>query len=94
MAIPREFIDKIAVLAALDRTHENYERVVDSLQPLFELLDTLGGIDLTGVEDTLDLTHCNAFRADVPVQEFTREQLLANAPVQVAGCTLVPRVME
>ena len=94
MAIPREQIDKIAALAALDRTHENYERVVERLAPMIALLDTLGDIDLSGVEDPLDITYYNAFRADVPVQEFTREQLLANAPVQAAGCVLVPRIME
>lgn len=94
MAVSRKDIEHVAKLCMLDSKSEQFERISKDFENIVGFVDKLRELDLSGVEDTLDLSRCNAFYPDAPVQALTREQLFANAPAVASGCIAVPRTIE
>ena len=57
--------------------------------------DALNEIDTTGVEPLVSVLPLrNVMRADVVRQNFTRAQLLANAPMRTDEAFVVPKTVE
>ena len=95
MAITRKDIEHIAVLARLDMSGESFDRLAEDIQNIVGMVDQLQSLDLGDITDVINTERKNALREDVPVQEYTPEELVKpNAPDFQAGGVAVPRVVE
>ncbi|MGN0994129.1 MAG: Asp-tRNA(Asn)/Glu-tRNA(Gln) amidotransferase subunit GatC [Butyricicoccus sp.] len=95
MAITRKDIEHIAVLARLDMSGESFDRLAEDMQNIVGMVDQLQSLDLGDITDVINTERKNALREDVPVQEYTPEELVKpNAPDFQAGGVAVPRVVE
>ena len=95
MAISRKEIEHIAQLARLDVGGEMFDRLAEDMQGIVGMVDKLQQLDLGDITDVINTERKNALREDVPVQEYTPEELVKpNAPDFQAGGVAVPRVVE
>lgn len=95
MAITRKDIEHIAVLARLDMSGDSFDRLAEDMQNIVGMVDQLQSLDLGDITDVINTERKNALREDVPVQEYTAEELVQpNAPDFRAGGVAVPRVVE
>ena len=95
MAITRKDIEHIAELARLDVSGEHFERLAADMQHIVGMVDQLQSLDLGDITDVINTERKNALREDVPVQQYTAEELVRpNAPDFRAGGVAVPRVVE
>lgn len=89
--IDREQVLHIARLARLRLDEEEVERMAQELSGILEHVETIGSLDLDGVEPTTHVvTLENVMRADVPVPSLDRERALAGAPDSSGGSFRVP----
>jgi aspartyl-tRNA(Asn)/glutamyl-tRNA(Gln) amidotransferase subunit C len=96
MALTREQLASIAVLARLDLTVSEIPVYQDNLT---RILDFVGALDTCDTSHVTPLAHPLAglsqrMRPDVITEEDHREQYQANAPLTAAGLYLVPKVIE
>ena len=86
MAITRQEIEHIAVLARLDMSGEHFDHLADDMQGIVGMVDKLQALDLGDITDVINT---------VVQQDYTPEELIApNAPDFQAGGVAVPRVVE
>ena len=85
-------VKKIAKLAKLEIKPEEMEDVTNKFASVLGMIENLPQID----DDCLlvDPQNPMILRKDEVKSEFSREQLLENAPQVQAGCIVVPRVVE
>ena len=95
MALSREEVRKVALLARLELTEEELEMQAKHINNLLTQFEALQQLDVTGVEPT---SHAfpvyNVLREDVSRPSLSRESVLANAPEQREGCFVVPSILE
>ncbi|MGB4500533.1 MAG: Asp-tRNA(Asn)/Glu-tRNA(Gln) amidotransferase subunit GatC, partial [Natronincolaceae bacterium] len=71
------------------------EEIEKEIRDLIKVAAILRDIDTEGVAPTINIHPIpNATRKDIVEKEFTREELLANAPTVTDGYILVPKVIE
>jgi aspartyl-tRNA(Asn)/glutamyl-tRNA(Gln) amidotransferase subunit C len=95
MALSREDVAKVAVLARLRVSGEELDTVTRQLNSIVEYVEQLGELDTTGVQP---LAHgvevVNVFRDDVRKGSLSREEALSNAPKRNQEAFLVPAVLD
>ena len=95
MALSREEVHKVALLARLELTEEELDEQAKHINNLLSQFEILQQLDVTGIEPT---SHAfpiyNVFREDVSRPSLSPAEILANAPEQRDGCFVVPRVIE
>ena len=85
-------IKHIAKLARLRIEDEKLEKFEKDMQSIVAMVDRLPDIE---EELTLDRENAMTLREDVAVpDQFTRDELMANAPQVQAGCLVVPKTVE
>ena len=95
MAITRQEMEHIAVLARLDIAGERFDRLADDMQNIVGMVDKLQQLDLGDITDVINTERKNALREHVVRQDYTPDELIApNAPDFQAGGVAVPRVVE
>ncbi|HAS55079.1 MAG: asparaginyl/glutamyl-tRNA amidotransferase subunit C [Nitrospirae bacterium GWC2_57_13] len=95
MKITKQEVEHVARLARLEFPEQEQERLTDQLSKILTFMETLNGLDTTGVAPTshvLDIR--NVMRDDEPVACLTQEAALANAPDKAAGHYRVPKIIE
>ncbi|HEY9686210.1 MAG TPA: Asp-tRNA(Asn)/Glu-tRNA(Gln) amidotransferase subunit GatC [Coleofasciculaceae cyanobacterium] len=93
MTITQETVQHVAKLARLALTPEETERYTQDLGNILNLVEQLNTLDLSGISVELQVTEATVFRADQGIREFTREELLANAPHEEDGFFRVPKIL-
>lgn len=93
MTITQETVQHVAKLARLELTPEETERYTQDLGKILSLVEELNEVDLSQVELDMDTSTETVFRADKPVREFTREELIKNAPSEEDGFFRVPKIL-
>lgn len=89
MSIDIAHIAKLARLKVDDGEILKFEK---DMQAIIDMVDKLP--DVQG-EIILDKNNAMSLREDVAVpNKFTRDELVANAPVVQAGCLVVPKTVE
>jgi aspartyl-tRNA(Asn)/glutamyl-tRNA(Gln) amidotransferase subunit C len=79
--IDREQVLHVARLARLRLSDEEIERMTGELSTILEHIETMGGIDLEGVEPTSHATELeNVLRPDEPRPSLPTEAALDQAP--------------
>jgi len=85
----------VARLARINLTEDEARIFQKQLDDVLKYVETLRQVDVTGVDTAAHaLPISNVFRDDAPRDWFTAEQALTNAPRQVNGLFVVPKVVE
>lgn len=88
-------VENVAMLARLSLNEEEKINLAKDLENIIGFANELSKIDTEGIGPTAHIMPVkNRFRKDIAVSEFTREELLSNAPFQTDGCLSVPKVVE
>lgn len=94
MTITRETVEHVARLARLELSTEETERYTQDMSNILGLVEQLNQLDLSNVQVDLQVNEATVYRPDAGIREFTREELLANAPQEEDGFFRVPRILE
>ena len=93
--ISDETMEYVGILAKLELSSEEKERAKEDMAKMLDYIDTLNELDTSGVEP---MTHIfpvnNVFREDEEKDEWSREEILENAPKQKDGFFQVPKTVE
>ncbi len=93
--ISDKMIDELEILAKLDLSGEERERVRKDLGQMLDYIGRMNELDTEGVEPLYHVMPAvNVFREDEETGSSIREEILAGAPEAVDGCFRVPRTVE
>ena len=94
MTITPETVEHVAKLARLELTPDEVTRYTQDLGKILTLVEQLNELDLSQVDVELQVNEATNFRADQSLREFTRDELLANAPHAEDGFFRVPKILS
>jgi aspartyl-tRNA(Asn)/glutamyl-tRNA(Gln) amidotransferase subunit C len=95
MAITREEVRRIALLARLRFSDEEEGRLTEQMGNILQHMAALERLDTAGVEPMAHaLDMINALREDRVTNKPNTEALLANAPAADETFFLVPKIIE
>lgn len=94
MAISREEVEKVSLLARLRLSEEELDKMTTQLGAILQYIELLGEVDTAAVQPMAHaLDVADVFRADEVRPSLDREEALANAPHRDDECYLVPAVL-
>jgi len=94
MAITRDDVEKVALLARLRLSETELGTLTDELAQIVTYVDQLAEVDTDGVEPMAHAVEVsNVFSPDEVKPSLPREQALANAPSRNERGYLVPAVL-
>jgi len=94
MAISREEVEKVSLLARLSLSGEELDRMTTQLGQILQYMELLAEVDTRDVEPMAHAVEvANVLRDDAVRPSLDREQALANAPHRDDECYLVPAVL-
>lgn len=95
MKITNEKIDQLAHLSRLEFDQNEQAKIKADLENILVLCEKLNEVDTEGIDPLIYMTDSeNNVREDIVEQNFTREQLLSNAPKKDSDYFRVPKVIE
>ena len=95
MALTRETVRHIALLARLDLSEQEEEQFTDQLGHILEHFEKLAALDTGTVEPTATVVDmAAAYRDDVVSNPPATEELRANAPARDGDFFKVPKIIE
>lgn len=95
MKITNEKIDQLAHLSRLEFDQNEQAKIKTDLENILVLCEKLNEVDTEGINPLIYMTDSeNNVREDLVEQNFTREQLLSNAPKKDSDYFRVPKVIE
>ncbi len=94
MALSRDDVEKVALLARLQLSEAELDTLTDELAQIVTYVDQLAEVDTGDVEPMAHAVELsNVFAADGVRPSLPREQALANAPAHNERGYLVPAVL-
>jgi aspartyl-tRNA(Asn)/glutamyl-tRNA(Gln) amidotransferase subunit C len=91
--ISRDEVEHIARLARLHFDDDEIESFGNDLSSIIDYVQTLGGLDLTGIPPTSHAIPLkNVFREDEPRPGLAQEEAVVNGPGVERGQFVVPRI--
>lgn len=94
MKITPEQVAKVAKLSRLDLPQEKLELFAGQLGDILNYMDKLGELDTDSVEPMYSpVSHTTPLRKDEVRKDYTREEVLSNAPEQDGKFFIVPRIL-
>lgn len=94
MSISRDQVEKVALLARLQLTEDEAQRMTTELNDVVGYVDQLGEVDTDNVEPMAHAVEVhNVLRADEVKPSLPRDEALANAPKHNEAGYLVPAVL-
>ena len=95
MALDRETVRHIALLARLELSAQEEAQFTEQLGHILEHFEKLASLDTTAVEPTATVVEMTAaYRDDVVVNPAAPEELRANAPARDGDFFKVPKIIE
>ena len=95
MALSRDEIRNVALLARLELTDGELDEQAKHFNELLTQFEILQSLDVNGIEPTShSIPIVNVLREDNVRPSLAREAALANAPESRDGCIVVPRIVE
>jgi len=86
-------VEHVAKLARLALSEEEKEKFAPQLNSILEYINELNEVDTTGVEPMAhSIKISNVMREDEVKQDFTRDEMLKNAPEEESGFFRVPKI--
>ena len=83
---------RLAKLSKLKFSPEEEAKFEKEMENIVAMVEKLPDIDASGA--LIDPDAPMEMRKDVPEKNFTRDELLKNAPEVQAGCIVVPKVVD
>lgn len=94
MAITRQDVEKVALLARLQLSEAELATMSEQLAQIVGYVDHLATVDTEGVEPMAHaVEQLNVFRDDAVAMSLPREEALSNAPHHDSRGYLVPAVL-
>ncbi|MBA4358490.1 MAG: Asp-tRNA(Asn)/Glu-tRNA(Gln) amidotransferase GatCAB subunit C [Desulfovibrio sp.] len=94
MKISPEEVAKVARLSRLDLTPEKISQYAAQLDGVLAYMDKLSELDTSAVEPMYTpVDQVSVLRDDVARKEYTREDILQNAPETDGSFFIVPRIV-
>ena len=94
MSISTDEVVKVAGLARLNLEPEKVEQFAAQFNDILGYMQKLNELDTSGVEPLYSpVTHETVYRDDVVRREFSREEILGNAPETDGRHFIVPRIV-
>lgn len=94
MKISPEEVAKVAKLSRLDLAEDKLELFAGQLGDILDYMDKLGELDTENVEPMYSpVKHTTVLRKDEEKKEYSREEVLSNAPEQDGQFFIVPRIV-
>lgn len=94
MGLTREEVEKVSLLARLQFSAAELDRLTEQLGAIVDYMQLLGELDTSNVEPMAHPVEiANVFRADELRPGLSRDEALANAPKRDDECYLVPAVL-
>ena len=95
MKITNEKIDQLAHLARLELDPNEQMKIKADLENILVLCEKLNEVNTDGIDPLIYMTDAqNNVREDIVEQNFSREQLLRNAPKKDSDYFRVPKVID
>ena len=95
MTIDKETVAKVARLARLKVTEQEIETYAPQLNGIIKWVEQLGEVDTEGVEPLANVANISLhLRKDEVTDGNIQDDVLANAPEQLEGFYVVPKVVE
>ncbi len=95
MKITEEIIDHIAHLSRLEFEGEDKKLIIQDLERIVGMMDTLQQIPTDDVEPLIFMTdEYNALREDVAEVSLSQEEVLKNAPKKDSDYFRIPKVLD
>jgi len=86
-------VEHVAKLARLALSEEEKEKFAPQLNSILEYVNALNEVDTTGVEPMAhSIKISNVMRDDEVKQDFSRDEMLKNAPEEEDGFFRVPKI--
>ena len=94
-AKPSINVENVAFLARLALTEQEKKNMPSELNSIISFADQLSELDLDNIKALEHITgETNVLREDEPSNNFSKKDLLANAPTKNEDYITVPRVVE
>ncbi len=94
MALTRDQVEKVSLLARLKLTEAELETMTAQLGAIVGYVEQLAELDTANVAPMAHAVELhNVFRADKSRESVPRDEMLANAPKADGECYLVPAVL-
>lgn len=94
MKISPEEVAKVARLARLDLSQEKISQYAGQLDGILAYMDKLAELDTSAVEPMYTpVDQVSVMRDDVSRKEYSREDILKNAPETDGSFFIVPRIV-
>lgn len=94
MKISPEEVAKVARLSRLDLPQEKLELFAGQLGDILDYMDKLGELNTDDVEPLYSpVSHTTVLRKDEAKKDYTREEVLSNAPEQDGQFFIVPKIV-
>lgn len=93
MTTTPESVAHVAKLARLELTPEETQRYTEDLNKILGMVEQLNELNLSDIAIELDVAQPTVLRPDQGIREFTRDELLANAPQEEDGFFRVPKIL-
>ena len=95
MSIDLKTVERVANLAKLEFSEEEKISIGQDLNKIVAYFDKLNEVNTEGIEPLVFMSdEVNAFRADVPKREVSKEEALKNAPQKNSDYFKVPKFLE
>ena len=95
MSLDLDQVRRIAHLARIEVTDDEAQRTLEQLTDIFAMIERMRAVDTTGIEPMADaLGGSQRLRDDVVTEGDQRASAMVNAPEQLNGLYIVPRVVE
>ena len=95
MALNQETIKNLSTLARLRLPQEREEKILSDLESILDWVEQLKEVDIEGVEPLVSVTQGNApMRKDEVTDGGLQKELMQNAPEEIQGFYVVPKVVK
>lgn len=93
--ISKEQVKHVAKLARLGLTEEEFDLYTKQLSKILDYIDQLNQVNTEGIEPmTQPIPMVNVMREDIVKRQFSRDEMLKNAPQEEYGFFRVPKIGE
>ena len=95
MSLDLDQVRRIAHLARIEISDEEAQHTLAQLTDIFAMIERMQAVDTTGIEPMADpLGGTARLRDDVVTEGDQRPAIMINAPEELGGLFIVPRVVE
>ncbi len=95
MSIDKNTVRKVASLARLEMTEAELERMTPKLNGILQWIEQLQAVNTDGIEPLANVANIELhLRPDAITDGNCQGKILANAPEEVGGFFVVPKVVE